>query len=115
MKGKNHMLELTSVDGAHFTAYAAQANRPDGIGIDILSEGRGLFPIYIEMADSFAAAGLDMRDEKFEFASHLRQPSPTNTASDVAAAIQFLLAHHTRSGLPTLASTDQPSKPVQSS
>jgi carboxymethylenebutenolidase len=58
VNGKNHVLELTSRDGAHFTAYAAQAKRPGGIGIVILPGGRGLEPIYTDMADHFATAGI---------------------------------------------------------
>ena len=56
MNGKNHMPELTSLVGAHFTAYAAQAKRPGGIGIVTIPVGRGLLPSCIEIADRFATA-----------------------------------------------------------
>lgn len=97
-------MELTSTDGTRFTAYAAHAKQPSGAGIVILPGGRGLLPIYADSADRFAVAGIDavaidhfgrtaglgMRDDQFDFAPHLSQTRPEHTASDVAAALEYL-------------------------
>jgi carboxymethylenebutenolidase len=96
--------ELTSADGTRFIAYAARSAQPSGAGIVVQPGGRGLLPIYTELADRFAAAGIDavaidhfgrtaglgMRAEDFQFADHLSQTRPEHTAADVAAALRYL-------------------------
>ena len=95
---------LKARDGARFSAYAVRAANPSGAGIVMLPGGRGLLPIYAEIADRFAntgidavaidhfgrSAGLGMRDDKFEFAPHLAKTSPEYTKQDVAAALEYL-------------------------
>lgn len=97
-------LVLEAGDGKRFSAYAVRAKKPIGAGMVILPGGRGLLPVYAELADRFADAGIDavaidhfgrsaglgMRDEKFEFASHLARTNPEYTKQDVAAALEYL-------------------------
>jgi carboxymethylenebutenolidase len=95
---------LEARDGAHFSAYAARAEKPTGAGIVVLPGGQGLLPTYADLADRFGAAGvgvvaidhfgrsagLGMRDDQFEFAPHLAKTSPDYTRQDVAAALDYL-------------------------
>lgn len=95
---------LEARDGARFSAYAVRAVKPIGAGMVILPGGRGLLPVYAELADRFADAGIDavaidhfgrsaglgMRDDQFEFASHLAKTSPEYTKQDVATALEYL-------------------------
>ncbi|MDA0165798.1 dienelactone hydrolase family protein [Solirubrobacter ginsenosidimutans] len=95
-------LTLTSADGTEFSAYLAQADGPTGVVV--LPDVRGLFRFYEQLAERFAAAGhpaiaidyfgrtagLDPRDEDFEWMPHVKQTTPENIALDVAAALQAL-------------------------
>ncbi|HBY45581.1 MAG TPA: dienelactone hydrolase family protein [Vicinamibacterales bacterium] len=94
-------LTLEASDGNRFMAYAAQAAQPDGAGVVILPDVRGLFVFYKELADQFATAGIhavafdyfgrtaetDNRDEGFAFRPHVEQTTPEGVDADVAAAI----------------------------
>lgn len=91
-------------NGARFSAYAVRAAKPIAAGTVILTGGRGLLPVYAEIADRFAdvgidavaidhfgrSAGLGMRNDQFEFAPHLARTSPDYTRQDVAAALEYL-------------------------
>jgi carboxymethylenebutenolidase len=95
---------LEARDGARFSAYTVRAAKPIGAGMVILPGGRGLLPVYAELADRFAEAGIDavaidhfgrsadlgMRDDQFEFAPHLAKTSSEYTKQDVAAALEYL-------------------------
>ena len=97
-------LTLTSADGTKFAAYAARPGAPNGAGIVILPDVRGLFRFYEELADRFAAAGVEAiaidyfgrtagtgpRDESFDFMSHVAQTTPEQISQDVAAALAQL-------------------------
>src|SRR5260370_39803499 len=50
-------LVLTSQDGTRFAAYLSRPEAPNGAGIVILPDVRGLFPFYKELAERFAVAG----------------------------------------------------------
>src|SRR5436190_14283989 len=52
-------LHLTSEDGTRFMAHAARPARPNGRGVVILPDIRGLHAFYRELADLFADAGFD--------------------------------------------------------
>src|SRR5437588_10480636 len=72
---------LNSADGTRFAAYAAHVGSPQGAGIGILPDVRGLFRLCKELALRFAEAGIEAvaidyygrtagltsRDEQFEF------------------------------------------------
>jgi carboxymethylenebutenolidase len=95
---------LQAGDGARFSAHAARSPQPSGAGMVILPGGRGLLPIYAELADRHATwgidaiaidhfgrtAGLGVRDEQFDFVPHLAQTGPDTTRQDVAAALAYL-------------------------
>ena len=97
-------IELTSADGTRFTAYAAHAAEPIGAGIVVLPGGRGLLRTHVELADRFAAAGINavaidhfgrtadlgIRPNDFEYEEHLLKTRPEYTAADVAAALKYL-------------------------
>ena len=52
-------LTLTTADNNRFMAYAARAAKPDGRGMVILPDVRGLFPFYKELTIRFAEAGFE--------------------------------------------------------
>src|SRR3954466_8874689 len=95
-------LTLTSADGTRLSAYPARA---DGdTGAVVLPDVRGLFGVYQQLAERFAAAGhpaiaidyfgrtagLGPRDEDFEYMPHVQQTTAQNVAQDVAAALEAL-------------------------
>lgn len=97
-------LELISADGTHFAAYRARPTTPNGAGIVILPDVRGLFRFYEDLAERFAqvgveaividyfgrTAGLAPRDESFDFMDHIKQTKADQIAQDVAAAVANL-------------------------
>jgi carboxymethylenebutenolidase len=97
-------LVLTAQDGTQFAAYLSRPEAPNGAGIVILPDVRGLFQFYKELAQRFAdagveaiafdyfgrTAGLTARDESFEYMPHVMQTSLETVAQDVAAAIAYL-------------------------
>lgn len=100
----SEQLVLTSADGTRFAAYAARPTEPNGAGIVILPDVRGLFRFYEELADRFAEAGVEAisidyfgrtagltpRDESFEYPPHVAQTTADQVAQDVAAAVAQL-------------------------
>lgn len=97
-------LDLTAADGTVLMAHAARASRPNGTGVVVLPDIRGLHDFYKELADRFAEAGYDAvavdyfartaghgsRDEGFEFRPHVEATTPEGIATDTAAAIAYL-------------------------
>jgi carboxymethylenebutenolidase len=97
-------LVLTAQDGARFAAYLCRPEAPNGAGIVILPDVRGLFPFYKELAERFAVAGIEAitidyfgrtaglapRDESFDYMAHVQQTVPEQIAWDVAAAVAYL-------------------------
>ena len=95
---------LTSADGTQFAAYVVKPDAPNGAGIVILPDVRGLFRFYKELAERFAVAGVEAiaidyfgrtagltaRDESFEYMPHVQQTRPETIAQDVAVAIAYL-------------------------
>lgn len=95
---------LNSADGTRFAAYAAHAGTPNGAGIVILPDVRGLFHFYKELALRFAEAGIEAiaidyfgrtagltpRDEQFEFMPHVMQTHAETLKADIAAALNYL-------------------------
>ena len=97
-------LQLTSADGTRFMAYAARAASPNGRGMVILPDVRGLHAFYKELTVRFAEAGFesvaldyfartaenDDRGEAFEYMPHVQQTKPEQIAADVRACIEYL-------------------------
>ena len=97
-------LTLRSADGTEFMAYHARASAPNGAGIVILPDVRGLHEFYKELARRFAEAGVHAiaidyfartagntaRDESFEYRPHVEQTPPDAIDSDTRAAIEYL-------------------------
>ena len=97
-------LVLTSDNGTRFLAHAARAGVPGAPAVVVMPDVRGLFPFYEELADRFAergfdavaidyfgrTAGLDDRDEDFEFWPHVEQTTQAGITADVAAAVANL-------------------------
>jgi carboxymethylenebutenolidase len=85
-------------------AYAARAEQPNGRGMVILPDVRGLHDFYKELAVRFAEAGFEAiafdyfgrtakdpdRGESFEWKSHTEQTRPETVAADVRACIEYL-------------------------
>lgn len=95
---------LESKDGAKFAAFVARAENPEGRGIVILPDVRGLFPYYEELALRFAengvnavtidyfgrTAGVSKRDAEFPWMDHVKQTKAEQISGDVAAAAAYL-------------------------
>ncbi len=97
-------ITLTSADGTRFSAYGTRAAEPEGTGIVILPDVRGLHAFYTKLAQRFAehgthavaidyfgrTAGTGHRDDSFDFMPHVQQTRAANIRDDVAAAIAHL-------------------------
>jgi len=97
-------LVLEAKDGNRFAAFAATPDEPNGIGVVILPDVRGLYRFYEELALRFAergytaiafdyfgrTAGAGKRDDDFEYMPHVQQTTPEGVQSDVAAAVAYL-------------------------
>jgi carboxymethylenebutenolidase len=97
-------LVLDAADGNRFAAFAASPDEPNGSGVVILPDVRGLYRFYEELALRFAergytavaidyfgrTAGLGKRDEDFEYMEHVAQATPDGIQADVAAAAAYL-------------------------
>ena len=97
-------LVLTSSDGTKFGAYFARASKPNGAGMVVLPDVRGLHHFYMELAQRFAETGIDAvtfdyfgrtagighRDDSFEYMPHVDKTTPETIAADVGAAIAHL-------------------------
>lgn len=96
---------LTSQDGTQFSAFVARPQAPNGAGIVILPDVRGLFRFYEDLASRFAIAGVTAiaidyfgrtagmssgRDEHFEFMPHVEKTQAHQISQDVAAALAHL-------------------------
>lgn len=95
---------LAAADGTPFLAYAARAGVGDNPGIVVMPDVRGLFTFYEELADRFAergfdaiaidyfgrTAGLEEREEDFDFWPHVEQTTEAGVTADVAAAVANL-------------------------
>src|SRR5712691_5399863 len=94
---------LASRDGTKFRAYLAAASGSDA-GVVIAPDVRGLHPFYEELAERFAAAGVNAvafdyfgrtagtakRPADFDFMPHVRQTTPQGVFADIAAGLEHL-------------------------
>jgi len=99
-------LVLTSGDGTELAAFLATPEEPSATGIVILPDVRGLYRFYEELALRFAerghtalaidyfgrTAGVEKRDDDFEYMPHVEQTTVAGIQADVAAAISRLRA-----------------------
>jgi len=97
-------LVLEARDGNRFAAFLATPEEPAEKGVVILPDVRGLYRFYEELALRFAergypalaidyfgrTAGVEKRDDEFEYMPHVHSLSPEQTQADVAAAVEHL-------------------------
>ena len=95
---------LEASDGNRFAAFAATPDGPATVGVVILPDVRGLYHFYEELALRFAergygavaidyfgrTAGVDKRDDDFEYMDHVMQTTPAGVQADVGAAVSYL-------------------------
>jgi carboxymethylenebutenolidase len=99
-------LVLEAADGNRFAAFSAVSDVPSAVGVVILPDVRGLYRFYEELALRFAergypatafdyfgrTAGVEKRDDDFEYMPHVQQTTPEGVQADVAAAVAHLRA-----------------------
>src|SRR2546430_5029758 len=97
-------IELEAAAGTRFAAFEATPDEPNGIGIVILPDVRGLYRCYEELALRFAERGFDAvaidyfgrtagaakRGDDFEYAPHVAQTTREGIQADVRAAVERL-------------------------
>jgi carboxymethylenebutenolidase len=97
-------VELESADGTRFSAALAESPDPQGPGIVVLPDVRGLHPFYMRLVERFAdaghhaiatdyfgrTAGLGPRGEDFEYMPHVEQTRPGTIQLDARAALDAL-------------------------
>jgi carboxymethylenebutenolidase len=97
-------LVLEAADGNRFSAFEATPDEPNGIGVVILPDVRGLYRFYEELALRFAergylaiaidwfgrTAGVGKRGEEFEYPEHTAQTTQQGIQADIAAAVEHL-------------------------
>ncbi|MEO8625071.1 MAG: dienelactone hydrolase family protein [Candidatus Limnocylindrales bacterium] len=93
-------ITLHAADGTDFAAFAAQPAQPNGAGMIILPDVRGLFTFYEELALRFAetgvaalaidyfgrTAGTDPRPPGFDHSPHIGEVTWSGLRSDIVAA-----------------------------
>lgn len=104
-------LTLEAADGNQFAAFGAEPDESSDVGIVLLPDVRGLYSFYEELALRFAergyeavaidyfgrTAGVDERDDDFEYMEHVAQTTPEGIQADVGAAVAYLRERGARS------------------
>jgi carboxymethylenebutenolidase len=99
-------LELEAADGNRFSAFLATPEQSAAAGVVILPDVRGLYRFYEELALRFAergvaavafdyfgrTAGVDARDDDFDYMPHVEQTTQEGVQADVGAAVERLRA-----------------------
>ena len=99
-------LVLTAADGNRLAAFAATPDEPATTGVVILPDVRGLYRFYEELALRFAergyaavaidyfgrTAGVEKRDDEFEYMPHVQQTTAEGVQADVKAGVEWLRA-----------------------
>ena len=97
-------ITLTAADGTELMAHFARASQPNGAGMIVMPDVRGLHQFFKELAQRFAEAGVDSgaidyfarttetsdRSDAFEYMPHVQQTTAEGIAADVGAAMDFL-------------------------
>ena len=100
-------LVLESADGSRFAAFLAMPDAPSRACVVILPDVRGLYHFYEELALRFAergypalafdyfgrTAGVEKRDDDFEYMPHVQQTTGQGVQADVAACVDRLREH----------------------
>src|SRR5450432_2757477 len=98
-----HEIILTASDGNQFAGFYASPSQPNGAGVLIYPDVRGLHQFYKELALRFAeigvtaltldyfgrSAGLSSRDESFEYMPHVQQIKMESWSLDVQAGLDY--------------------------
>ncbi|WP_219463835.1 dienelactone hydrolase family protein [Nonomuraea rhizosphaerae] len=96
----HEQVELTAADGNRFLAYRAEPAEPNGRGVVIMPDVRGLHPFYRDLTVRFAEAGFRTvaidyfgrtagtgdRSDDFDFKPHVMQVTPEQVRTDVGEA-----------------------------
>jgi carboxymethylenebutenolidase len=99
-------LVLAAADGTAFAAFLATPDEAPRAGIVILPDVRGLYRFYEELALRFAergyaaiaidyfgrTAGVEKRDDDFEYMPHVDQTTDEGVQADTRAAVEHLRA-----------------------
>jgi carboxymethylenebutenolidase len=97
-------IELGAADGNRFASFEATPDEPNGIGVVILPDVRGLYRFYEELALRFAERGFDAvaidyfgrtggaakRGDDFDYGPHVAQTTQEGIQADVRAAVDHL-------------------------
>ncbi|HZQ03978.1 MAG TPA: dienelactone hydrolase family protein [Gaiellaceae bacterium] len=97
-------LVLEATDGNEYAAFVALPDEPDGIGVVILPDVRGLYRFYEELALRFAerghtavaidyfgrTAGVSKRGDDFDYGQHVQRTTAAHVQADVGAAVDHL-------------------------
>jgi carboxymethylenebutenolidase len=97
-------LILTAADGNKFAAFQATPDEETHTGVVILPDVRGLYHFYEELALRFAerghaavaidyfgrTAGVEKRDDDFEYMPHVEQTTDEGVQADTQAAVEKL-------------------------
>jgi carboxymethylenebutenolidase len=100
-------LVLEAADGNRLAAFLASPDEPDGVGIAILPDVRGLYRFYEELALRFAergypaiaidyfgrTAGVEKRGDDFDYWPHVEQTTQAGIQADVGAGVSYLREH----------------------
>src|SRR3954449_2781620 len=95
---------LEAADGNRFGAFLALPDEPSQAGVVILPDVRGLYRFYEELALRFAergfpavafdyfgrTAGVEKRDDDFDYMPQVQQTTTEGVQADVAAAVEHL-------------------------
>lgn len=99
-------LVLSAFDGTRFNAFAAHSDSPtpSDAAIVVMPDVRGLFSFYRTLAQRFAEAGIDTvaidyfgrtaglepREDSFDYMPHVMQTRPETVSMDVASGVAYL-------------------------
>jgi carboxymethylenebutenolidase len=97
-------LELEAADGNRLAAFEATPDEPNGIGVVILPDVRGLYRFYEELALRFAergynavaidyfgrTAGTAKRDDEFDYPPHIAETTQEGIQADIESAVEHL-------------------------
>ena len=94
-------IELEAADGNRFAAFEATPDEPNGIGVVILPDVRGLYRFYEELALRFAERGFDAvaidyfgrtagAAKRGDYRPHVAQTTQEGIQADVRAAVDHL-------------------------
>jgi dienelactone hydrolase len=104
-------LGLQAQDGNRLAAFAALPDEPAKACVVILPDVRGLYRFYEELALRFAergyaavaidyfgrTAGIEKRDDDFDYVPHVEQATKEGVQADVGAAVTWLREHGCKS------------------